>query len=425
MIDTALALREAGHDVVVQTLPEERQVVLAAGLEHRPIAPEVCTLTLADYAGSNPLAQLRRTLDCWSQRAPYEIADLRQSVAELAPDLLVVDANCWGAAAFAEGRPGPWAMFLPYVLPVPSPQTPAFGPGFAPPRNALDRLRDRVVWAVQRRAAKPAVKRLNTLRADLGVPTLRSVSDVYQRADSLIYLTAEPFEYPRQEWPRGVHQVGPGLWAPPGEAPGWLADLPHPRVLVSISTEFQDDSAIIDAALAGLAGEPGSVIVTSAAVDPDQFRSPGSTVPGLPSPGLAAPGGNVRIERFLPHAAVVPQVDVVVTHGGMGTVQRALAAGVPLVVVPWGRDQAETARRVLRCGAGPVVRPGKLTPERLRRAVREAQSCTAGAQAVAEGFAAAGGADRAADLLTDLLADSPPAVRGNLIERGCKAGFQA
>ncbi|MFI0432784.1 MAG: glycosyltransferase [Candidatus Nanopelagicales bacterium] len=399
IMDTAIALRDAGHDVIVQTLPDERDVVLAAGLEHRAISPEVCRLTLADYTGSNPLAQLRRTLDCWSQRAPHEVADLRLSVAEVAPDLLVVDANCWGAAAFAEGWSGPWAMFLPYVLPVPSPQTPAFGPGFAPPRNALDRLRDRVVWAVQRRAGAPAVTRLNTLRAELGVPPLGSVSDVYQRADALIYLTAEPFEYPRQEWPPGVHQVGPGLWAPPGEEPSWLADLPHPRVLVSVSTEFQDDAAIIDAALAGLSGEPGSVIVTSAAVDPDQF---------------SAAGDNVRIERFLPHAAVVAQMDVVVTHGGMGTVQRALAAGVPLVVVPWGRDQSETARRVARCGAGTVVRPGKLSPERIRDAVREAQSCAAVAQSVAAGFAAAGGPRRAAEVLTGLLpsgaANSPSGV---------------
>ncbi|MDQ1248858.1 MAG: hypothetical protein QG597_3232 [Actinomycetota bacterium] len=282
-------------------------------------------------------------------------------------------------------------MFLPYVLPVPSPQTPAFGPGFAPPRHGLDRLRDRFVWAVQRRAAAPAVKRLNGLRVGLGVPPVRSVSDIYLRADLLIYLTAEPFEYPRRQWPPSVRQVGPGLWAPAGEAPGWLADLPRPRVLVSISTEFQDDGAIVAAALAGLAGEPGSVIVTSAAVDPAQFTQPGD---------------NVRIERFLPHGAVIREVDVVVTHGGMGTVQRTLAAGVPLVVVPWGRDQSETAQRVVHCGAGVALRPDKLTPERLRQAVRQARHKSAGAAAVARSFTDTGGASYAADLLTDLLTAS-------------------
>lgn len=392
IMDTALALQAQGHEVIVQTLPEERAAVTAAGLGHRSISPAVSNLMLADYAGSNPLSQLRRTLECWSERAPHEVSDLRVAAADLDPDLLVVDANCWGAAAFAEARPGPWAMFLPYVLPVPSPQTPAFGPGFAPPRNAVERSRDRIVWAVQRKVAAPAVRRLNGLRANLGVPSLRSVPDIYQRADSLIYLTAEPFEYSRREWPPAVHQVGPGLWAPPGDVPSWLADLPRPRVLVSVSTEFQNDGAIVTAALAGLAEEPGSVIVTSAAIDPDQFT---------------APSGKTRIERYLPHAAVVPEMDVVVTHGGMGTVQRALAAGVPLVVVPWGRDQSETAQRVLRCQAGTVVRPGKLTPASLRRAVREAYSCSAGARAVAAGFADAGGSQRAADLLAGLLAQSP------------------
>mgnify|MGYP000964789833 FL=1 len=131
------------------------------------------------------------------------------------------------------------------------------------------------------------------------------------------------------------------------------------------------------------------MVVTSAAVDPEQF---------------AGFSRNARIERFLPHAAVVPQMDVVVTHGGMGTVQRALAAGVPLVVVPWGRDQSETAQRVVHCGAGTSVAPRKLTPERIREAVREAQSRTTQAALVAQAFADAGGARRAADVLAGLLA---------------------
>jgi UDP:flavonoid glycosyltransferase YjiC (YdhE family) len=91
----------------------------------------------------------------------------------------------------------------------------------------------------------------------------------------------------------------------------------------------------------------------------------------------------------------------------MDTVQRALAAGIPLVVVPRGRDQSETARRVALCGAGTIVGPCKLTPQRLREAVLEAPNCTAGARKVAAGFAAAGGAHKAAELITGLFAGSP------------------
>jgi MGT family glycosyltransferase len=396
MLDVALAMRAAGHRVVLQTLADERERVVAEGLEHRPIAAAIEAIGLKDYEGKNPMAQIRATFDCWLARAPHEVGDLRAASAEVGPDLLVVDANTWGAAAFAEAQRRPWAMFLPYALPVASPDTPAFGPGFAPPRHALDRLRDRVVWAIVGGATKRQMAELSRLRASGGAAPARSYGDLFGRADVLLYRTAEPFEYRRSSWPANVRAIGPGLWAPPGEAPAWLRDLPRPRTLVSVSTEFQDDGAIVAAALEGLRDEPGSVVVTTSALDPA---------------GFSVPHERMRVERFLPHAAVIPHVDVVVTHGGMGTTQRALAAGVPVCVVPWGRDQSESARRAEVSGAGTMLPRARLTPERLRAAVREARARKAGAERVAEGFRAAGGAARAVELLEGLLEPRPGAAQ--------------
>ncbi len=389
VMDVALALREAGHRVVVQTLTSELETVHATGLETRPIHPAIEAANLEDYRGGSPLVQFQITLDTWLGRAPYEIEDLRAAIDELDPDLLVVDANTWGAAAFSEARGGPWAMFLPYCLPVPSPDVPAFGPGFPPPRGLLGRLRDRVVGAVMDWSLRDAVRRHAAFRTAHGASSVRHHYDHLLRAPALLYRTAPPFDYPRRDWPETVHPIGPGLWAPPGEAPAWLRDLPHPRVLVTVSTELQHDGAIVQAALDGLADEPGSVIVTTAALDPESFE---------------AHGDHVRIERFLPHAAVVPHVDVVVTHGGMGTTQRALAAGVPLCVVPWGRDQSESAQRVVTSGAGVRLDKGRLEPRRLRDAVRAARACQPAAERVAVAFREAGGAARAVDLLEGLLA---------------------
>jgi MGT family glycosyltransferase len=152
-------------------------------------------------------------------------------------------------------------------------------------------------------------------------------------------------------------------------------------VLVTTSSEFQDDGRLVQAALDGLAEEPFTIVATLPAGDPARFTPP----------------ANARVERFIPHAAVLERAVCAVTHAGMGATQKALARGVPVCAVPFGRDQLEVARRVEVADAGTRLPAGRLNPERLRDKVREALTKTAGAKRVAEGFAAAGGPRAAAD----------------------------
>jgi UDP:flavonoid glycosyltransferase YjiC (YdhE family) len=102
-----------------------------------------------------------------------------------------------------------------------------------------------------------------------------------------------------------------------------------------------------------------------------------------------------------------------VTHGGMGATQKALAAGVPVCAVPFGRDQLEVARRVEVAGAGSRLPASRLRPDRLRIKVRDAIGCRDGAIRIAEAYRAAGGAAAAADAceqqLSTLRAAAPPA----------------
>jgi MGT family glycosyltransferase len=159
-----------------------------------------------------------------------------------------------------------------------------------------------------------------------------------------------------------------------------------PLVLVTCSTELQHDRRLVRVALEALPPAGMSVLATTAAHDPAEFTPP--------------PGS--RVERFVPHAAVLRRAACVICHGGMGITQKALAAEVPVVVVPFGRDQLETARRVEVAGAGVRLSPKRVTPERLADAVRTAMGRRAGAQRVSRAFAAAGGATAAADAIEGL-----------------------
>jgi MGT family glycosyltransferase len=388
MMDVAIKLKKQGHTVFVQTLSEEKERVINEGLEHISISPKIEALPLVDYYAKSPVSQFRSAFNTWLARAPHEIDDLNESYNRVKPDLLIIDVNTWGAGAFAESKKKPWVMFMPYCLPISSSDTPAFGPGFKPPTNFIHRTRDKIVNGIVRNAVGGDIKKLNEIRAGQGIPKLTKYEEIFSKPDIVLYRTTEPFDYPRKDLPKNILPIGPGLWAPSAETPDWIDKLPSPRILVSVSTERQDDSVIIETALKSVADETVSLIVTTAALDPKQFQ---------------ALNDRTIITKFLPHAQIIDKMDLVVTHGGMGSTQRALAAGVPVCVIPCGRDQSETARRAEVSGAGKMLSKNKLNAKNLKAAIKEAMKLKSGAEKIAKAFADAGGAKKAVDAINKLI----------------------
>jgi UDP:flavonoid glycosyltransferase YjiC (YdhE family) len=68
---------------------------------------------------------------------------------------------------------------------------------------------------------------------------------------------------------------------------------------------------------------------------------------------------NVHVEAWTDQADVLAEADLVVCHGGSGTVLGALAVGIPMVMVPLFADQFENARRIAAAGAGQIVEPAR------------------------------------------------------------------
>ncbi len=386
-------LAARGHRASVCALAGELVHLERMGIACSPIDPAVQRVEIEDWRERSPRRASLSVLKTFTERADGEGPDLTRAIAHHNPDVLLIDVNCWGAATVAEASGLPWAVYSPYLLPLPSRDAPPFGLGLAPMGGPLGRVRDalvgRAISVTFDRAAMPTV---NSLRAQHGLGALHGYNDLLSRPDLLLALTAEGFEYPHSDWPANVRLVGAVNWSPPLPAPPWLSDLRDPLVLVTCSTERQRDKRLLHVALEALPAAGMAVAGTSAAHDPDGFKAP--------------PGS--RVVRFLPHEAVLGRAACVVCHGGMGITQKALAAEVPVVVVPCGRDQLDTARRVESAAAGVRLSPRRLTPERLANAVRTAIGLREGAQRVSRAYAAAGGAIAAAEAIEGIAAASPP-----------------
>jgi MGT family glycosyltransferase len=227
------------------------------------------------------------------------------------------------------------------------------------------------------------VPALNEVREGLQLPRVGSMDEFWRRPPLMLVASGKPFEYPHANYGDSVQMIGPCMLDPgPETPPDWLASIDRPIVLVTTSSEKQGDDNLVQTAIAALADEPVHVVATVPAGQPDDF----------------AKTPNATVCRLVPHGPVLDRAVCAVTHGGMGATQKALAHGVPVCVVPFGRDQFEVARRVEVARCGTRLPAKQLSVGRLRAKILEAMTMTDGAKRVAAGFAATGGVARGADL---------------------------
>lgn len=392
LVPTLLELRDRGHRVTVKAGIDDVERLQAAGLTAEPLAAPIERFRPDDWRARTRFGALLSGLRQFGERARAQAGDLDDSVRSLRPDALLIDEGSWGAAAQAEASGLPWAFSLVSPVPITSRDAPPFGLGLRPRHDRVGRVRDVITGRLTLGTLERVVAgQLNPVRAEAGVPPFTTLDASFLAAPLVVAYTAEPFEYPRTDWPAQVRLVGPGLWEPPVDPPAWLDELRWPIVLVTCSTLFQDDGRIVATACRAFAGTTYDVVVTTADVDPLAFHPP----------------SHVRIERFVPHTPLLERAVCVVCHAGMGITQKALAHGVPVVAVPFGRDQPEVARRVEVAGAGVRLPARRLDPQRLRDAVEEARRLAPGARRISQAFAAAGGASAAADALEGLTGGSP------------------
>jgi UDP:flavonoid glycosyltransferase YjiC (YdhE family) len=175
-------------------------------------------------------------------------------------------------------------------------------------------------------------------------------------ADLVLHGTDPLFDPPPPSLPRHHQHVGPLMWEPSSAVPTYLNVPGAPWVLVTLSSGPQEgEIALAHTALRTLAESPVRVVVTLTA--------------GHPRDELGAVPANARIELFVPHSAVLKRSRLLVSHAGHGVVAKALYYGVPMVLVPWSRDQPGVAARAAALGVAEVIARQDLTELRLSAAI--------------------------------------------------------
>ncbi len=122
---------------------------------------------------------------------------------------------------------------------------------------------------------------------------------------------------------------------------------------------------------------------------------------------------HVRIERYVPQSLLFPRCDLVVNHGGSGTVMAALGHGLPMVIVPISADQPDNARRCEQLGVAKVILPENRTPGAIRDAVRtvlQDPSFRQNAERLREEMERLPGPEHAVGMLERLAAEPRPLV---------------
>ena len=382
MIALGTRLAARGHRVTLQTWGRWRDAVEAAGMAFAA-APEYHVFPTHGRALTPYQAVVRAA------------GEMRGLVDELRPDVVVADILTLAPALAGERAGVPVATLVPHAFPPGAPGFPPYSLGARLPRTRAGRA----LWTRLDHATGAGLRRgrdeLNGTRERLGLPPIDEVHGGISRRLCLV-ATLPQLEYPRR-WPPWARVIGPLLWElpfgdvepPPGEGP---------LVLVAPSTSQDPDHRLLRATLRGLAREPVRVLATT-------NRRP-------PREPIAVPA-NARVVDWVSYARTMPRCDLVVCHGGHGTVARALASGCPVVAVPAAGDMNENAARLDWSGLGTRV-PGRFTtPAAIRLAVQRTLADPAfghRATAVAAWLQANDPATRAAQAIESLAQDGSPAA---------------
>lgn len=326
LLPVATAARAAGHTVAIAGSARQSGAIRAEGFEAiptnappDPVPASAPTRDLTPLEPVDPARDEREFADNFAGRGARRHAlALLDVVRDWAPDVVVRDEADFGSGIAAEHEHVPCAVLL--VL------------------AAGSLLRRDLV-------AGP----LGELRHDYGLPEDPTLAMV----DGDLVLSPFPasFRHPDFPLPATALSYRTHNTAELERKPDDVR-----RIYFTLGTTFNSCSGdLVERVLAGLHDFPGRVVATVGRdVDPAELG---------PQPD------RIAVERYVDQATLLPTCDLVISHGGSGSVTGALAHGLPTLVLPLGADQSHNGERLTRLGAGLVLDATSARPDDVAKAV--------------------------------------------------------
>jgi MGT family glycosyltransferase len=359
-------LRSRGHRVVFIVEESFAGTLEAQGFEERlmrlgppPETEEVPGQFWKDFVAENAPVFRRPTIEqiegfmaptyqALVDGARYVDSRLVEIIDELQPDVVVEDNVVSFPALLVSGRP--WVRIVscnPLELP-----DPALPPPYSGLASGWEAFR-----AEYARVLGPVHAGFDDFCQSRGAPPLPALEFTHASDWLNLYGYPDEIDYPRSV-PLGPtwHNVQASIRTTESE---WdqLPDGDGPLVYLSLGSLGSADVGLMQG-LIDVLGSSSYRVVVSMGPRSDELR-------------LAS---NMVGEEFLPQTTVLPQVDVVITHGGNNTVVESLYFGKPMVVLPLFWDQHDNAQRMQESGLGVRLSTYKHSPDELLGAIERLRS---------------------------------------------------
>jgi UDP:flavonoid glycosyltransferase YjiC (YdhE family) len=365
LLSIASLFLKYGHEVAVQVSDDLHPEVWAAG--HR-VLPEITNAqtSLSYFFDTYPermkkfpgMEMIGYDLEhFFARNIAAQSASLNMALSYFKADLILADSMYWGTLPMLvkprDKRPAIAHLGVSVVN---------LGSGKNIPLRPDETLGQRAeeVLLRERFMLQPAQHAVNAALARLGCSALPCpiLEALTQLSDLYLHPGIESFEYPRRN--SKVRYIG-ALPTPAGQPklPGWWRQLEPTKRLVLVTQGTianRDFSQVIAPALVALGGRDDVTIIVTTG---------GQPVESIP---VAIPS-NARIASFLPYAQIMPEIDLLITNGGYGTVNMAISHGIPVISAGLTEDKEEVSAHVQWSRAGIDLRVNQASPEAIRHAV--------------------------------------------------------